>query len=240
MFETDNVTSMNMNTPALDLENKLILPSKALYKALQTEFTALYQTARDNLISLHGDVAQATQNLYQHPKETLSVWKDLAARKADVTLNAFNTRVVPELEASYQKTVAVLDSGYQQLSADLGRLRVETRSFVEALSAHPEETSAQVYSRVTTGLQQAGQEIAQLSRQAGAEASADIQATLAALRQLYETGKAVSLELLDAPTATAAELYYRLTAALLDFYYQGIGVILETLPTVPMSSGLAL
>lgn len=240
MFEIENVTSMNMNNPALDLENKLVLPSKALYKALQTEFTALYQTARDNLIGLHSDVAQATLKLYKHPTETLSVWKERAARDTDVALAAFNERIVPQLDASYRKTVSLLDHGYRQLSADIGRLSAETRGFVEAFYAHPAETSAQVYSRVATGLQHTSQEIVQISRQASTETTADIKATLAALRQLYETGLAVSMELLDAPAATAAAVYYRLTAALLDFYYQGIGVILETLHTAPMPSGWAL
>ncbi|MGR8935199.1 MAG: hypothetical protein ACU837_12530 [Gammaproteobacteria bacterium] len=229
-----------MNTPALDLENKLVLPSKALYKALQTEFTALYQTAREHVISLHSEVAQATLKLYKHPSETLSVWKEHAARDAHVAVATFNDRVVPQLDASYRKTVALLDHGYRQMSADIGRLSTETRSFVETFSAHPAETSAQVYARVAADLQHAGQEIVQLSRQAGVEATADIKATLAALRQLYETGLAISQELIDAPAATAAAVYYRLTAALLDFYYQGVAVILETLHTAPMPSSWAL
>lgn len=238
MPEIDKIT--NQYTPSLDVENKVVLPTKALYKALQTEFSSLYQVVRENLTDLHSDVAHSTMQLYRNPAETLGAWKNIAAQQADNALALLNREIVPEVETTCRQAAVLVEQAYRQGLADAARLSAETRDLVALLYAQPAETSAQIYSRLLASAKNVGGDAVQLSRQVYAETAADLQVGMETLRQLYKASADAFLLFLDAPSAVAAQFYYQVSAALLDYYSQGVAVMLELVQTAAMPSGWAL
>lgn len=238
MLKTDNIISINSAT--LDLENKVLLPTKTLYKALQTEFSALYQATRENLAELHSSIAQNALHLYRNPAVTLDEWENRALQQSDKALALFNERVVPQMEATYRQALAVADHAYRQGLADANRLSAETRDLVAALYAQPAETSERIVARLTSALHNMSAETSQLYHQVYAETAAELKASAQVLKHLHDVSAQTLTTFMDAPSATAAELYYRISAALLDFYVQGINVMVELLQKAAMPSGWSL
>jgi hypothetical protein len=238
MTETANLITTFVTAP--DAAVKLLRPAQAFYQTMQNESEAVYQTARDHLLALHGELVQTALQLYREPLGTLESWQSRAIGYSSEMLTEFDRELLPQLDAAYRRALIELDGGYRQLLAELGDAGAETRSFLHALYTQPQETSAQVYAHITAGLHHAGAETAQLYRQAAAETVSGIETNLAAMQQLYNTGLAVAAELLDASTAGAAALYYQLSAALLEFYAQSVGVMLALLHNAAMPSGWAL
>lgn len=238
MLDTDKIITLNSAT--LDLENKVVLPTKTLYKALHSEFSALYQATRENLAELHTSIAQNSLHLYRNPAVTLDEWQNRALQQSDKALALFNERVVPQMEATYRQALAVADHAYRQGLADASKLSTETRDLVAALYAQPAETSERIFTRLTSVLRNMSADASQLYHQAYAETAAELKTGVQVLKHLHDVTAQTMTTFMDAPSATAAELYYRVSAALLDFYAQGISVMVELLQKAAMPSGWSL
>lgn len=59
-----------------DVENKIILPTKALYTQLNVQFNTLYENIRTILTEMHSSLSVMGKAFYDNPVETVSAWYD--------------------------------------------------------------------------------------------------------------------------------------------------------------------
>jgi hypothetical protein len=182
---------------ALDLENKLFLPTSRLYAQMNAQLQALYQDIRTELIDIHALMASSAKQLYEQPGPTLASWYDQASNRSVELYAQINEELLPKAQASYQQLVVDL--------ADAGR---ETQRYLQNFMDNPEAVAAAAIEPIMTYLTAAA-EISEAALLSGYYALADL----------------LSLFMAQ-PVQTLEAFYHYLLSELLELYFQTVSSLL--------------
>lgn len=206
-----------------DLENKLFLPSKQLYGALETKISALYQAIREILIEFHNTIAVYAQQLYEYPTETMTAWYGQTASKSIELSTTINNEIIPELNMFYESNMQKMQATNQEWSGYIRASAIKTSDFCVAFYENPLEMSEKTYDYFLEA-------VGQLSTMGGEW----VQQFKVAVIAIYQSSLAALDLFFDAPLATAEAMYYQAVSGILNLYYALVANALEMLSnTVP-------
>ncbi|MBE0435050.1 MAG: hypothetical protein IBX56_04515 [Methylomicrobium sp.] len=184
----------------LDLENKLILPTRELYANVSLQLNELYQHIKAVLIDWHGEMAATAKQFYAHPVETTSQWYAQAVDQGAQMYARLNEVYLPKAEAVYEQSLAE--------AAQLGR---QAGEHWQAFYDHPQATVATLVEPVTN-----------YANHALEVSEAYLMSIYSAMLELFDL-------LLEQPSQTLEAVYQNALAGLLDGYYQLVSSLLTML-----------
>lgn len=118
-----------INIPALDLDNKLILPTLQLYQKIEFKLSALYQDIRSILVDAHTYLADVALQWYKHPRESFTA-----------TYDRFENDFLPKADAFYQhwemQAMAGVDQVERYLQAFWDNPEQTTQAMLEPVSCY--------------------------------------------------------------------------------------------------------
>ncbi|MDD5275895.1 MAG: hypothetical protein PHR16_07405 [Methylovulum sp.] len=210
----------------LDLENKLILPTRQLYNQVSWQLKTLYQAIRDLLIDVHSTVATLARQVYDQPVPTLTAWYEQAAQAGSIY---------------YAQTEAVLMPVYHDWQIKLSAGTEKTGQYLQALWDNPKQVATTTLEPVTQYVVTAAGQSAQYLQQllddpelfvANALAplsnylSVFSEAAQATLLSSYYALAELSSQLIGQPSATLQAVYHNTLSALLEVYFEVISSLL--------------
>lgn len=199
-----------------DLENKLYLPSKQLYGALETKISALYQAIREVLIDFHNTIAVYGQQLYDHPTETMSAWYGQAVSKSTQLSTTINHEIIPELNMFYESSMQKMQATNQEWSGYIRDSAIKTSDFCVEFYENPLEMTEKTYDYFL-----------EFSGQLSAVGGEWYQQFKVAVTSIYQSSLAAIDLFFDAPQATAEAMYFQVVSGILDLYYALVSSALE-------------
>lgn len=210
----------------LDVENKLILPTKALYNQVSFQFHALYQDISSALSNAYDFVAIHTRQLYIHPTKTLSVWYDQAAAMSttyytqaqaavspvyqnwQVQLDASKEAITENFQAFWNNPEQVTVETFQPVMQFVTTATEQSSQYLKLLLDNPEQFMASAFAPVTHYLSSLSE-----------DAEAMLISSYYALADLFKL-------MLEQPSATLESLYHNTLSSLLDVYFDIISSLL--------------
>lgn len=213
----------------LDVENKLILPTKTLYNQTSFQLNSLYQDISSALINAHDIVAIHAKQLYLNPTKTLSVWYDQATAMS----TAYYTQVQAVVLPVYQNWQAKLDTGKEKVVQNF-----------QAFWDNPEQVTVATFQPlaqyVTNATEQSSQYLTLFMDNPEQFLSSAFVPVTHYLSSLSDDAEAILISsyyaladlsklLLEQPSATVQSLYHNALSALLDTYFDIISSLLVTI-----------
>ncbi|MDO9105401.1 MAG: hypothetical protein Q7U57_10620 [Methylovulum sp.] len=210
----------------LDLENKLILPTKKLVSQVSFQLNSLYQDIRGVLIDAHSFVAAAAKQVYEQPVPTLAVWYEQAANSSKTWF------------AQVQGTVSPI---YQDWQIKLSASKEQARQYFQAFWDNPEQVTVAAFEPVTRYVMdiadQSGRYWEAFMENPELFVSTAFAPITGYLGSLSDEGEAVMISsyytladffslLMAQPSATFQALYRNTLSSLLDVYFEVISSLL--------------
>lgn len=184
----------------LDLENKLILPTRELYANMSLQLNELYQQIKAVLIDWHTEMAATAKQWYAHPVETTSQWYAQAIDQGTQLYAQLNEVYLPKAEAVYEQSIAE--------ATQWGR---QAGEFWQAFYDQPQAAVATLVEPVTN-----------YANHALDVSEAYLLSIYSAMLELFDL-------LLEQPAQTLEAVYQNMLAGLLEVYYQLISSLLTVL-----------
>jgi hypothetical protein len=213
----------------LDVENKLILPTKTLYNQTTFQLNSLYQDISSALINAHDIVAIHTKQLYLNPTKTLSVWYDQATAMStayytqaqavvlpvyenwQAKLNTSKEKVIQNFQVFWDNPEQVTVATFQLLTQYVTNATEQSSQYLKLFMDNPEQFLSSAFAPVTYYL---------------SSLSDDAEAIL--ISSYYALADLSKL-LLEQPSATIQSIYHNALSALLDTYFDIISSLLVTI-----------
>jgi hypothetical protein len=213
----------------LDVENKLILPTKTLYNQTTFQLNSLYQDISSALINAHDIVAIHTKQLYLNPTKTLSVWYDQATAMStayytqaqavvlpvyenwQAKLNTSKEKVIQNFQVFWDNPEQVTVATFQPLAQYVTDATKQSSQYLKLFMDNPEQFLSSAFAPVTYYL---------------SSLSDDAEAIL--ISSYYALADLSKL-LLEQPSATIQSIYHNALSALLDTYFDIISSLLVTI-----------
>jgi len=202
----------------LELESKVIEPSKQLLNVLEANFNTLTLAVKRVLTEFQNSVIETGKQFYDQPQQTLTAWFDQAIAKSTELSNSMNNETIPELEIFYQSNLTQLELFNEHWMANVKQAALSSSNYAVSFYENPVAMSAQLYAQI----EQAASQFSAL----GLEWFNQFKA---ALILIYQASVAAINVFFDAPMATVEGLYYQTVSSLLDLYASLIGATLDVL-----------
>lgn len=203
---------------SLDIDSKVILPSKQLIATLELKLSSIYQAIRETIVELNNSITAMGQEFYDRPLETVASWYDQAVTKSVDMSNAINNEVIPELNGFYQSSLQTVQEINQEWSNYINDSALKVSEYLLAIYENPKEMSEKSY-----------EYLAETASQVTAMASEVYAQFVQAVTAIYQSSKTAINLFLDAPQASAESMYLQVASWFLELYSSLISSVLETL-----------
>lgn len=207
----------------LELDAKLIVPTKKVYEQLGFQLNSLYHDIRSVLINAHREVATVAKQVYEHPVETVINWVDACAvlyaqaqtvvvplyQQLQVSAQSGKENLIHYAQAWWENPTQVTVSTFKPITDYVSTVANQSTMYWQAFSENPEQFIATACLPLTNYLSLVGN-----------EAEAILISHYYALGELFTV-------LMAQPSATLQALYHHSLSALLDSYFNIISSLLS-------------